>query len=262
MLDDGQISHLVDYVNAKDCFPGISIGGGVCYFLRTKGYSGRCHYTNIHDGHTSTAIRRLNEYEVFIRYNEAISIIEKVKEQNEKCFACHVGARNPYGLSSSFRGEKETGEIALYSSEGISYIKKSQVIQGYDTINKYKVMISKVTAEHAGEPDKDGMLGVLSTTKRLEPNEVCTDSYLIAYASDSLTEVNNCIEYMKTKFFRFLLLQAVSSINLSKDKFIFVPDQDYNVVWNDKKLYKKYHLSKSEIDFIENMIKTKSGGDN
>ena len=188
--------------------------------------------------------------------------IEKVKEQNEKCFACHVGARNPYGLSSSFRGEKETGEIALYSSEGISYIKKSQVIQGYDTINKYKVMISKVTAEHAGEPDKDGMLGVLSTTKRLEPNEVCTDSYLIAYASDSLTEVNNCIEYMKTKFFRFLLLQAVSSINLSKDKFIFVPDQDYNVVWNDKKLYKKYHLSKSEIDFIENMIKTKSGGDN
>ena len=75
-------------------------------------------------------------------------------------------------------------------------------------------MISKVTAEHAGEPDKDGMLGVLSTTKRLEPNEVCTDSYLIAYASDSLTEVNNCIEYMKTKFFRFLLLQAVSSINL------------------------------------------------
>ena len=62
--------------------------------------------------------------------------------------------------------------------------------------------------------------------------------------------------------FYFLLLQAVSSINLSKDKFIFVPDQDYNVVWNDKKLYKKYHLSKSEIDFIENMIKTKSGGDN
>ena len=165
MLDDEQISHLVDYVNAKDCFPGISIGGGVCYFLRTKGYAGRCHYTNIHDGHTSTAIRRLNEYEVFIRYNEAISIIEKVKEQNEKCFACHVGARNPYGLSSSVRGEKETGEIALYSSEGISYIKKSQVIQGYDTINKYKVMISKVTAEHAGEPDKDGMLGVLSTTK-------------------------------------------------------------------------------------------------
>ena len=83
MLDDEQISHLVDYVNAKDCFPGISIGGGVCYFLRTKGYAGRCHYTNIHDGHTSTAIRRLNEYEVFIRYNEAISIIEKVKEQNE-----------------------------------------------------------------------------------------------------------------------------------------------------------------------------------
>lgn len=121
-------------------------------------------------------------------------------------------------------------------------------------------MISKVTAEHAGEPDKDGMLGVLSTTKRLGPDEVCTDSYLIAYTSDSPTKVNNCIEYMNTKFFRFLLLQAVSSINLSKDKFIFIPDQDYNIGWNDEKLYKKYNLSENEIDFIETMIKPKAGG--
>ena len=262
MLNDTQISHLVDYVNAKDCFPGISIGGGVCYFLKTKGYEGKCHYTNIHDGHVSKMIRDLSEYEVFIRYNEAISIIEKVKEYNEECFASHVGTRNPYGLSSSTRGKKDVGEIALYSSDGISYIEKSQVKQGYSTVGKYKVMISKVTAEHAGEPDKEGMLGVLSTTKQLKPNEVCTDSYLIAYASDSPTKVNNCIEYMNTKFFRFLLLQAVSSINLSKDKFIFVPDQDYNTDWNDEKLYKKYHLSKNEINFIENMIKPKAGGNN
>lgn len=260
MLNDTQISHLVDFVNAKDCFPGISIGGGVCYFLKTKGYKGKCHYTNIHDGHVSKKMRDLNEFEVFIRYNEAISIIEKVKEYNENCFACHVGTRNPYGLSSSARGKKEKGEIALYSSDGISYIEKSQIKQGHDTIKKYKVMISKVTAEHAGEPDKDGMLGVLSTTKQLGPDEVCTDSYLIAYTSDSPTKVNNCIEYMNTKFFRFLLLQAVSSINLSKDKFIFIPDQDYNIGWNDEKLYKKYNLSENEIDFIETMIKPKAGG--
>lgn len=57
-----------------------------------------------------------------------------------------------------------------------------------------------------------------------------------------------------------MLLQAVSSINLSKDKFIFVPDQDYNTGWNDEKLYKKYNLSENEIDFIENMIKPKAGG--
>lgn len=255
MLDDRQISHLVDYVNAKDCFSGMSIGGGVCYFLRTQGYNGKCRYTNIHDGHKSTAIRSLNEYEVFIRYNEAVSIIEKIKMQNEKCFSNHVGTRNPYGLSSSFRGTSRGGEITLHSSDGISYISKSQVAQENGDVDKYKVMISKVTAEHAGEPDKNGRFGVLSTTKRLGPNEVCTDSYLIAYASDSSIEVDNCIRYMKTKFFRFLLLQAVSSINLSKDKFIFVPDQDYHVMWNDMKLYEKYHLSKLEIDFIESMIK-------
>lgn len=254
MLDDGQISHLVDYVNAKDCFSGISIGGGVCFFLRTKDYVGKCRYTNIHDGNVSTAMRKLNEYEVFIRYNEAISIIEKVRKHKEMCFSNHVGARNPYGLSSSIRGT-ESGEITLYSSEGISYISRQQLTQESENINKYKVMISKVTSEHAGEPDKNGLLGVLSTTKRLGPNEVCTDSYLIAYTSDSLVEVDNCIKYMKTKFFRFLLLQAVSSINLSKDKFIFVPDQNYLQVWDDIKLYEKYNLSETEIDFIESMIK-------
>lgn len=91
--------------------------------------------------------------------------------------------------------------------------------------------------------------------KRLGPNEVCTDSYLIAYASDSSIEVDNCIRYMKTKFFRFLLLQAVSSINLSKDKFIFVPDQDFSKPWTDAELYAKYNLTQEEIDFIESMIK-------
>ena len=96
---------------------------------------------------------------------------------------------------------------------------------------------------------------MLSTTKRLGPNEVCTDSYLIAYASDSSIEVDNCIRYMKTKFFRFLLLQAVSSINLSKDKFIFVPDQDFSKPWTDAELYAKYNLTQEEIDFIESMIK-------
>ena len=124
-------------------------------------------------------------------------------------------------------------------------------------------MISKVTAEHAGEPDKSGMFGVLSTTKVLKPNEVCTDSYLIAYSCNTEQEANNCATYMCTKFFRFLLLQAVTSINLSKDKFQFVPDQDFSHTWNDEMLYKKYRLTKDEIAFIENMIKEKDigGGD-
>ena len=62
---------------------------------------------------------------------------------------------------------------------------------------------------------------------------------------------------MTTKFFRFLLLQAISSINLSKDKFQFVPMQDFSKPWTDEELYRKYQLNKEEIVFIENMIRAK-----
>lgn len=261
MLEDNHISHLVDYVNAKDCFPGTSIGGGICYFLRQKDYNGKCEYTNIHDKRKSTAFRKLNENTVFIRYNEAISIINKVKSFNEKSFSDNVGSRNPFGLSSSARGAKETNEIVLYSSGGKGYISRAEVTLGKDILDEYKVMISKVIAEHAGEPDKSGMFTVLSTTKLLKPLEVCTDSYLIAFTSNLEENAKNCISYMCTKFFRFLLLQAVSSINLSRDKFQFIPQQDYSVSWDDEKLYKKYNLSVNEIEFIESMVKDKTRGD-
>ena len=129
-------------------------------------------------------------------------------------------------------------------------------------IKEYKVMISKVTSEHAGEPDKSGMFTVVSTTKVLMPNEVCTDSYLIAYHSNSKEKATNFAEYICTKFFRFLLLQAVSSINLSRDKFQFIPMQDFDSIWTDESLYNKYKLTEQEIAFIENMIKLKDlGGD-
>jgi site-specific DNA-methyltransferase (adenine-specific) len=52
-----------------------------------------------------------------------------------------------------------------------------------------------------------------------------------------------------------LLLQAISSIHITKDKFVFVPMQDFSEPWTDEKLYKKYGLTQDEIAFIESMIR-------
>lgn len=262
MLEDNRNVRIVDYVNAKDCFNGISLGGGVCYFLWDRDNPRPCEFTNIHDDIISTQIRDLSEFPVFVRYNEAISIIHKVQSFKEKTVSELVGTRNPFGLSSAARGSEYEDEILLYSSGGKGYIPKNIITQGNDIINKYKVMISKVTSEHAGEPDKSGMFTVISTTRVLSPNEVCTDSYLVAFVSNTENEAINFAKYLCSKFFRFLLLQSVSSINLSKDKFQFIPIQDFSQEWNDELLYKKYSLSKEEIDFIESMIKPKElGGD-
>ncbi len=77
MLKDQRIKYLVDYTNSKDCFNGVSISGGVCYFLWEKDYQGLCNFTNIHDGKVVTKKRNLGKYSVFVRYNEAIEIINK-----------------------------------------------------------------------------------------------------------------------------------------------------------------------------------------
>ena len=126
-------------------------------------------------------------------------------------------------------------------------------------------MMSKATAEHAGEPDKNGQFKIVSRIELLIPKEVCTDSYLIIGESNNKNIVINEYKYIKTKFARFLLMLAVSSINLSSDKFQFVPLQDFtegsDIDWSksieeiDKQLYAKYNLTEEEISFIESMIK-------
>jgi len=40
-----------------------------------------------------------------------------------------------------------------------------------------------------------------------------------------------------------------------KKVYSFVPMQDFNEVWTDEKLYKKYGLTEEEIAFIESMIR-------
>lgn len=257
MLNDSSLKIIKDYVNAKECFPGISIGGGVCYFLWERDYNGQCQFTNVLNSMETTSARILNEYPVFVRYNNAVEIIHKIKKADKSSLSSIVTSRNPFGLSSSERGLDKPFEnsLTLYSSKGIGYVQTDNISSNQDLVQKYKVMISKVTSEHAGEPDKNGQMKIISRTEILNPNEVCTDSYLIAGSFSSRKEAENLNNYLKTKFVRFLLLQAITSINLSKDKFYFVPSQDFSDTWNDEKLYSKYNLTDTEVEFINSLIK-------
>lgn len=264
MLTERKISNLVDYPNAKDCFPGISLGGGVCYFLWSREYDGDCEFTNINNGKATTLMRKLDEFPVLVRYNEAISIIHKVLQKKEESLSSIVSALSPFGIGSAERGKdvEEINDAVIYSSNGKGFYPRSSVKQGLEYLDKFKIMISKVTSEHAGEPGKDGTFKVISKMQLLKPNEICTFSYFLIGNSDSKIEVKNILTYLSTKFVRFLLLQAVSSINISKDKFRFIPMQDFSKPWTDEELYAKYELTQEEIDFIESMIKPMDlGGD-
>ena len=95
----------------------------------------------------------------------------------------------------------------------------------------------------------------------LEPKYVCTESYLCVGEYDNIIEAQNLENYLHTKFARFLLLQALTSMNITRDKFCFVPLLDFKEEWNDKKLYEKFSLNDEEITFIESMIKPWDGGE-
>lgn len=257
MLNDNRIRYLVDYTNSKDCFSGVSLGGGVCYFLWDRDNPGICKVTNIHNRNTNVMERKLNEFPVFVRHNEAIEIIRKVSSLRENSLSEIISSLNPFGLDSSIRGNKTptNGDITVYSSQGKGYLPEIMIKQGKALLNAYKIMVSKVTSEHASEADKNGQYKVFSKIEILKPGEVCTFSYFIIGNFDRLIYAQNLLAYLKTKFVRFLLLQCVSSINLSRDKFSFVPMQDFSKPLTDEFLYGKYNLSDEEISFIESMIR-------
>ncbi len=257
MLHDKHIKKIIDYTNAKDCFPGISLGGGVCYFLVDRSYEGPCEFTNIRNGISSTLVRPLDEFPVLVRYNDALSVIHKVLARGEDSLSTLISALSPFGIDSAERGhpKREDGDLVVYSSAGKGYFARDGLPKGEELLDFYHVMISKVTAEHAGEPRKDGTFKVITKMQVIEPNEVCTFSYYLIGNCRERSEAEHIYEYLTTKFVRFLLLQAVSSINLSKDKFQFVPTQDFSRTWTDEDLYEKYGLVKEEIDFIESMIR-------
>ena len=258
MLEDDRISHLVDFKNSEDCFPGVNIAGGICYFLWEKDYHGKCEVQNISNyalpNHSN---RYLNEFNVLVRDNVAIGIIRKVREFGDNILSDIVQSYSYFSIRSFERGtENQTSDndVMLLSSEGKGYYPLSKVVDKASLLNKYKVIITYAMSG-GNKPSSDGKYQVVSSLQILDKNEVCTETYLILGAFTEYSTAFNLESYVKTKFFRFLLLQALTSIHITKDSFQFVPLQDFSKPWTDEELYKKYGLTQEEIDFIESMIK-------
>ena len=254
MLNDTHIKTLVDYTNSADCFPGVDIAGGVCYFLWDRDYTGECLFTNSFNGNLTTAKRKLNEYSTFVRYPIAEGIIKKVSTEKNTAMDSMVTTRKPFGLATN-TAPMSDGDLILRYNKGTGKYKRSAVPYGQEYIDKWKVMMSYLSAEHAGQPDKNGMFRVLSTLEILPPASICTETYLLAGCFQTEQEAINLKQYLSTKLVRFLIGQVAVSQHITRGCFSFVPVQDFSKPWTDAELYAKYGLSGVEITFIESMIK-------
>jgi len=254
MLKDRHISKLVDFVDAADCFPDVDIPGGVCYFLWDREYDGDCEVTNVFNGNEYKSKRSLGEFDTFVRLSPSVPILSKVLDRKEVSLAEIVSATRPFGLQTKDRPDG-TGNIRLVSSGGDGKIKLARVTSGHGLVKKWKVLTSKTSHDHAGNPDKDGMRRVLSRVEILEPNAVCTESYIVIGAFDTEVEAINCMNYLKTMFVRHLISILSFSQDITRERFRYVPIQDFTKNWTDTALNKKYTLTKDEIQFIESVIR-------
>jgi site-specific DNA-methyltransferase (adenine-specific) len=254
MLNDKQIRKLVDFEDAKECFQGPDIPGGICYFLWERDTNGLCEVINIRGSDIFTSERALNEFKTLIRYGIAANIVRKTRAKNEKMMNEFVSSRKPFGLATNDRPLND-GDIVLRWQNGEGPYKSEKITTGADIIKKWKVMTSKTSFDHAGQPDKDGKRRVLSRVEILKPDYICTETYIIVDSFDTEILAKNCILYITTKFTRFLIAQMSFSQDITKDRFAYVPMQDFSEPWTDEKLYVKYGLTQEEIAFIESMIR-------
>jgi site-specific DNA-methyltransferase (adenine-specific) len=254
MLADRRVRHLVDYLDARECFPGVDIAGGVCYFLWSRDDPGTCEVENRWGNKTWHSTRHLDEFDVFVRLDPAVSIVRKVVAMGGESLTSTVSGVRPFGIPTSQRPQGTSG-FHLLSSGGRGYIPKSMVSSGHQMVDKWKVITSKTSHDHAGQPDKDGMRRVLSRLELLEPGWVCTESYIVLGAFDTKAEAENLLGYARTAFLRFLVSVRSYSQDITRDRFAFVPLQDFSKEWTDAELYKKYGITADEQAFIESMIK-------
>jgi len=260
MLADNRIRKIVDYEDATEVFPGVDLAGGICYFLWDRNSRGPCEVTNIHNDEVVVTTRSLNEFTTFIRHSQAVPIIRKVLAKNEKRMNEQVTSRKPFGLATNVRPLKN-GDITLRWQSGEGPYRRKDVTVGVEMIDLWKVITSYVGYDHAGNPGKDGRRRVLSKVDILPPKTICTETYLVVGAYSQRMHAEHLVQYMKTRFFRFLVAQFMYSHHITKESYSFVPIVDLDSEWTDQKLYKRYGLTKDEIAFIESKIRPMEAND-
>lgn len=264
MISDKRIRVLHDYLNASDCFgTGVEIKGGVCYFLWDRDHPGMCEVTTHNSsGIVSTAKRymKIGNNDIFIRRNEAVSILDKVSALHEQTFDDLVSSRKPFGLPTNVSGRKERkpNDIQIYVRGGVEFIHPATLERNHEWIDKYKVYITKAYNGGDEYPHQ-----IINKPILGEPGTCCSETYVLIGPFETKTVAENVMSYIRTKFFRFLVSLRKISQDATQRVYSFVPVQDFSKQWTDEELYTKYGISDDEIAFIDSMIRPMDlgGGD-
>jgi hypothetical protein len=269
MLKDDRLREINDYLSAADVFPGVGLKGGVCYFLWDRDNPGQCRVsTHFKDWPVSTATRPLLEKgaDIFIRFNEGLSILKKVISvetgqtkslslPENKRFDRLVSSRKPFGLETKFKGKatQGTGDVLVYQNGGTGYTPRKSITTGTHLIDKWKLFAGYAGP---GTGNKDTYPHrIISTPFIGEPGSISSETYLCIGPLNSKSEAESVLSYLSCRLTRLLVLLRKPSQHVTQKVYAFVPTQDWTKQWTDADLYSKYGLTSKEIAFIEKIVR-------
>ena len=270
MLSDDRLRSINDYLSAADVFPGVGLKGGVCYFLWDKDNPGSCKVTtNFKDWPTSEATRPLLEEgsDIFIRFNEGVSILRKViaketgqeatlKIPENKRFDLLVSSRKPFGLETKFKGKDKKNakdDLTIFQNGGKGYVKRKSINTGNELIDEWKIFVGRA-APGTGNRDTYPHR-IISTPFIGEPGTISSETYLCIGPFKNKTQTENALSYLSCRLTRFLILLHKPSQDTTRKVYTFVPTQDWSQKWTDEDLYERYGLSSDEISFVEKIVR-------
>jgi site-specific DNA-methyltransferase (adenine-specific) len=224
--------------------------------------------THFKDWPVSTVSRPLLEKgaDVFIRFNEGLSILKKVVAvemgscksldlPEEKKFMNLVSSIGAFGLESTFRGKEQKSEndLKVYRNGGIGYVARSKITKERSIFDKWKVFIGRAAP---GTGNKDTYPHkILSTPFIGEPGSISSWTYMYIGPFDSKKQAESVLSYLSCRLTRLLILLHKPSQDTTRKVYSFVPMQKWTKRWTDEELYAKYGISKSEIAFIEKIVR-------
>jgi len=270
MLSDDRMRSINDYLSAADVFPGVGLKGGVCYFLWDKENRGPCQVaTHFKDWAVSEGTRPLleNGADIFIRFNEGVSILRKVIMQETgqsevlslpetQRFERLVSSRKPFALETKFKGrtkKQSDTDLMVFQNGGTGFTPRDTITTGTGLIDAWKIFVGRA-APGTGNRDTYPHR-IISTPFVAGPGTISSETYLCIGPFATKEEAESALTYLSCRLTRLLILLHKPSQDTTRKVYTFVPVQDWTRTWTDAALYAHYGLSEDEIAFIEKIVR-------
>jgi site-specific DNA-methyltransferase (adenine-specific) len=169
---------------------------------------------------------------------------------------------SPSVFALNFRGA-ETAKglkkpVRLIGNGGETFVERSDVPRNDGWIDEWKVLLGAAYGAGDSFPHQIYNHPIIAG-----PGTACTETYLVIDRFKAKVRAGRFAAYLWTRLVRFLVSLRKYTQHIYNERFQFVPDLPMDRDWTDEQLYEKYGITKTEVAFIESMVRAmgESNGD-